>query len=312
MVIDGIFFAKHKTGIARVWRSLIPELQSLGHEVFLIDRGGCEGIPVDLVPWPLEDDPPPITDACFLSTYYTHQPKGSRQVLLLHDMIPEIYGWDAPEWRQKRAAIEATGSLVCVSENTKRDLLRFYGRDAVVAYPGVDHNTFKPAANPDPKYWMLTGIFPNTYKNTEQFLSTRLSRLIPTVSTMTPQKGLLEGSHTITCAGYLTDEELAATYQGALALVYPSLYEGFGLPVLEAMACGIPVICNPVASLPEVGGNAAIYAHDGNMEAALAKVLDPSVRSMAINAGIQQASQFTWAKMAGILSEVIEHTKGDS
>ncbi len=98
--------------------------------------------------------------------------------------------------------------------------------------------------------------------------------------------------------GYASDEDLPALYRSAVALVYPSLFEGFGLPPLEAMACGTPVITSNSSSLPEVVGNAALLVNPYK-EADLAQAIwkltnDPMLRAQLRQAGIQQAKQFTW------------------
>lgn len=103
-------------------------------------------------------------------------------------------------------------------------------------------------------------------------------------------------------ANYVDEEALACLYSGAHAFVYPSFYEGFGLPVLEAMACGCPVICSQVASMPEVAGDAALYCspHDPDELAHRidAVIEDSSLRSQLIERGIQRARQFSWQKSA--------------
>lgn len=102
--------------------------------------------------------------------------------------------------------------------------------------------------------------------------------------------------------GYIDEEILACLYGGASALVYPSLYEGFGLPVLEAMACGCPVLCSNSTSLPEVAGGAAILLdpHDPEVLAhSLEKVIhDSSLRQHLITAGLERARMFSWRKTA--------------
>ncbi|PMB17828.1 glycosyltransferase family 4 protein, partial [Fischerella thermalis] len=106
----------------------------------------------------------------------------------------------------------------------------------------------------------------------------------------------------------LSDEELATAYSGAVALVYPSKYEGFGMPIIEAMACGCPVITCPNASLPEVAGEAAIYIKDDDIQGladALCEVQKPSVRQSLIAAGLEQAKKFSWSKMAEIVSSAL-------
>jgi alpha-1,3-rhamnosyl/mannosyltransferase len=102
--------------------------------------------------------------------------------------------------------------------------------------------------------------------------------------------------------GYLNEESLACLYSSALALVFPSLYEGFGLPVIEAMACGCPVICSNAASLPEVAGDAALLIDPHNVDelaGAIDRVVDDSaLRNDLIRKGTERASQFSWKRTA--------------
>jgi glycosyltransferase involved in cell wall biosynthesis len=102
--------------------------------------------------------------------------------------------------------------------------------------------------------------------------------------------------------GYVTDADLPALYRAARAFVYPSLFEGFGLPPLEAMACGTPVVTSDVSSLPEVAGDAALLI-DPNDERALADALIEIVNNEGLRAelrekGIAQAKKFTWREAA--------------
>ncbi len=102
--------------------------------------------------------------------------------------------------------------------------------------------------------------------------------------------------------GYAPDEDLPALYAGAQALALPSLYEGFGLPVLEAMACGTPVACSDTSSLPEVAGEAGLYFDPGDVESitdALRHLLnDADLRSDLRRRGFEQAAKFSWDRVA--------------
>ncbi len=102
----------------------------------------------------------------------------------------------------------------------------------------------------------------------------------------------------VTLAGYVSDEHLAAVYSGATAFVYPSLYEGFGLTVLEAMACGVPVVTSNTTSLPEVAGDAAILVPPEEPEAianGLKQLLENEIlRKQLIDRGLARVKDFTW------------------
>jgi len=101
--------------------------------------------------------------------------------------------------------------------------------------------------------------------------------------------------------GRLPDEALVYLYRRARALVFPSIYEGFGLPVAEAMSLGCPVICSRVASLPEVGGEAVVYASlvaDAYLAAMERVILEPGLRECLTAAGLLQARRFTWERCA--------------
>jgi glycosyltransferase involved in cell wall biosynthesis len=110
--------------------------------------------------------------------------------------------------------------------------------------------------------------------------------------------------------GYVSDEDLALLYHGSLALVYPSLYEGFGLPILEAMSCGTPVICSNTSSMPEVAGDAAIMIDPlnvGELADAIGSVAQSnSLREQLRHRGFARASSFSWLKTARQTLKVYE------
>ena len=108
--------------------------------------------------------------------------------------------------------------------------------------------------------------------------------------------------------GYVPKTELAELYRGAAALVLPSRFEGFGLPVLEAMACGTPVVAAPEPALREVAGDAAVYAEDGDFGAAVGRALAERTRLSA--AGIERARLFSWQETARRTAEVYRRVAG--
>jgi glycosyltransferase involved in cell wall biosynthesis len=114
--------------------------------------------------------------------------------------------------------------------------------------------------------------------------------------------------------GFVDDADLPALYRNAALFALPSLYEGFGLPVLEAMACGIPVVCSDVSSLPEVAGTAALMVDpldvDG-LAAAMARVLEEAgLRQEMVSRGLDQARRFTWERAARQLLGVLDSLHG--
>ena len=112
----------------------------------------------------------------------------------------------------------------------------------------------------------------------------------------------LEAQGQVQHLGYVPDAELARLYAGTQALIFPSWHEGFGLPVLEAMSQGAPVICSESSSLPEVGGEAAVYIDPASAESICRAMLvleaDLGQRARMIEAGRRQAARFRWEKTA--------------
>jgi glycosyltransferase involved in cell wall biosynthesis len=115
---------------------------------------------------------------------------------------------------------------------------------------------------------------------------------------------------TIRQLGFLPDEHLPLLYQGAEAFVFPSLAEGFGLPVLEAMACGAPVICSNTTALPEISGGAAYLVPpleiDAWAEAIDLVLYDSAVRQRMRSEGIRQAARFSWSHTTKIVRSTLE------
>lgn len=121
----------------------------------------------------------------------------------------------------------------------------------------------------------------------------------------------------IVMTGYVADWELAVLYRNATVFAYPSLYEGFGLPILEAMGCGAPVVTSNISSMPEVGGDCACYCDPYSVESimqALETVLfDEQKQRIMSSAGMKRAAQFNWATTAAIVRRnVLQISQGNS
>jgi alpha-1,3-rhamnosyl/mannosyltransferase len=129
-------------------------------------------------------------------------------------------------------------------------------------------------------------------------------------------RGYLRGSPTpLRRLGYVAEEDLVAVYGGARAFVMPSLYEGFGLPCLEAMACGVPVVAAARGALPETVGSAALLADPDNpsefAEALLSAVCEERVRASLVEAGRRRAAGYEWSRTAALTDAAIGELLGE-
>jgi glycosyltransferase involved in cell wall biosynthesis len=265
-----------------------------------------------------------------------------RTVFTLHDLIflfhPETHK-PLNRWfltLMMPRFLRAADAVIAVSECTKRDAIRFYGipeEKITVIYEGVNPR-FRPAS-PEaiaavrarynlPEHFILYVGTIEPRKNLtalleafHHLLATHDLRLV-----FVGKKGwLYEGffrrlrelglEDRVIFTGYVPDEDLPAIYSVADLFVFPSLYEGFGLPVLEAMACGVPVICSNTSSLPEVAGDAALLVDPTDVRA-LAGAMERALRDEAFRVtlrarGIERAQRFTWARAAQETMQVYEN-----
>ncbi len=241
------------------------------------------------------------------------------------------------DWTTRRHT-RVAAHILADSEATRQDLIRHYGADPrriTVVYPGLDP-AFRPLDDMgqlsavrsrygiQPDYIIHVGTL-QPRKNLHRLLDAlehpgttqyalRNIRLL-----LVGKPGWLAGNllarvtamgDRVRLLGHVDQRDLPALISGARALVMPSLYEGFGFPVLEAMACGTPVVASNVSSLPEVAGDAALLVDPRDTDAladALARILtDEDLRAELRWRGLERAQQFTWQRAAQQTLTVLE------
>jgi glycosyltransferase involved in cell wall biosynthesis len=340
IVVDGKFWQYGRSsGIGRVWENLLREWvdADFTDHIIVLDRAGtAPRIPgVHYITVNRHDylqtgsDSLYLESICrkldadlFVSTYYS-TPTETPSFFFGHDMIPEVRGFELTKecWKQKRRAILHAAGHSMVSQNSANDLERLYPHLQGTTYinrVGVERCFYPPTEKEikdfraaqdlrDRRYVLLVG---DRHSKNGTLVFQALA-------------GLSDGQRPILiCAGggpeiepnfrqlapeldvrrlTLSDDELRAAYGGALALLYPSKYEGFGMPPLESMACGTPAVVCRNSSLPEVVGEAALYVDEDNpadMREALARLYDPIFRADLIERGLKQAAKFTFNKTA--------------
>ena len=220
------------------------------------------------------------------------------------------------DWTTRYSAQRAQ-LVLADSEATARDLTRFYGTAPAkirVVYPGVDAphigdvEAIRRKYGLPERYFLFIGTL-QPRKNIARLVQAFAKAALPDVAlVLAGGKGWLydpawtANINNIIMPGYIEEADKGALYAGALALVFPSLYEGFGFPVLEAMHCGTPVLCSNTSSLPELAGDAALLVDpldvdaiaDGMRQLATDTVLRQSLRTN----GYVQALKFTWVQAA--------------
>lgn len=250
-------------------------------------------------------------------------------VLTIHDMIFERFSTRTdPVGREatlKKAAVEAADAIICVSQNTKQDLMEMLGvpEERISVIPLATELSSEMACQkmrtPTAPYVIFVGSRP-FYKNFARVLMalTKVTetwpdlRLVVVGRSFNPTEqewvAALGLDDQIMQISEVSDAQLAALYRDAEALIYPSLYEGFGIPPLEAMACGTVVIAARSSSIPEVVGDAAIlfdpYSADELAEHILSLRQLGIRREDSIQRGRQQAARYSWDVTAAKTVEV--------
>lgn len=253
-----------------------------------------------------------------------------RYVVTLHDFIPlkfprltspltQYYKHYIPH------VLNQAEHILSDSESTAKDAIAFYkipSNKITVVPLAYDNQHFKFLDLPTKNYFLYIGRH-DAYKNIGRSL-TAFSKLpsdyefwiagspdprfTPSLKTQAEELGILDR---VKFLSYVSYAELPELINRAIALVFPSLWEGFGLPVLEAMACGTPVITSNLSSIPEVAGEAALLI-DPYDESAIANAMkeiitDSQLRNQMRQKGLDRASQFSWQKTASQTAEILKH-----
>lgn len=326
LVLDGIIASLQKSGgISVYFRELLQHLDGVNQEAallleqpthqdypFLAD--GCVRVtrrqsrlieryrPCRLAP---------DLGGVFFSSYYRLPASNQmRTVVVVHDFIYELFRTGPGRWvhvQQKHAAIKAADAIICISEATRQDLLQWVGvrpnQVVHVIHNGVSE-IFRPThvSRPERPFMLYVGARAG-YKNFR--LAVAALDFLPDLElhcvgggalTTSELNGISDARRSrVKHRGLVTDDQLNILYNQAVSLVYPSSYEGFGIPVVEAMRAGCPVIAIDCKAVIEVGGDALIIAPEASGSAiADAVMVASSRRDEFAKAGSVQASSFSW------------------
>ncbi len=270
--------------------------------------------------WPIGT----VVDVFHASHQQLNPPRNTKITATLYDLTcwlaPETHAAANVAMSKKFAAkvlTRATG-MIAISESTRLDAIRILGlrpERIEVIYPGVAEAFFraKPISRSKPYILFVGTIEPrknialllDSYRQLAPSLKEEFDLVIAGPAgwgDATVLDRLRAGSPGVQYLGYVAEGDLPGLTAGATVFVYPSLYEGFGLPLAQAMAAGVPVITSNVSSLPEVGGDAALLIDPkstADLAAALSRVLlSPDLRKTMSAKGIARASQYRWVACA--------------
>lgn len=349
ILIDGIVFSLQRSGgISACFKELIGFLISGDVKFKFLSYGGNDMFDVSCIPEfqkvasksphylrRLErymDQPVPEDIKIFHSSYYRlPKNKNIKTVTTVHDFTYEYFEVGARRvvhTFQKRRAILNSDVVICISENTKNDLYKFIpearGKDVRVIYNGVSPNyrILNCVDEPSTAFVLFVGAR-SGYKNFSCLVAS-LEHL-PQYSLVCVGGGafkqqelaqldaLIPGRYKH--ESYLTNEQLNKLYNQAFCLVYPSLYEGFGIPALEAMRAGCPVVAAAFSSLPEICADAAILLAEvlpETIKGAIESLEDKLLRESYILKGLKNSSRFSWEKNAQEIIGIYKELCGEA
>lgn len=350
LLINCSVLISHPTGISAYLTNLLPSFSPLQPTLLSsqeINDFNCYQIPKKLSPdhgsighfrrlvW-TQKELPKIYHQLNANLLFSPIPEAPlysscRYVVTVHDLIPLRYPQRfsplTPYFRfYIPQVLKQAEHIICNSQATADDIINFWQIPASKITPillAYDQQHFFPSPTPQKNNYFLYLGRHDPHKNVSRVIKAFAKfpdvnyqlwlagsvdkRYTPKLQQLVTQFGLLDRVHFL---NYLPYSQLPDLIRGATALVFPSLWEGFGLPVLEAMACGTPVITSNCSSLPEVAGDAAILVDPTNVDQIAdsmnAIATNSCLRSSLIEKGLNRASQFSWEKTGQATVDVIK------
>jgi glycosyltransferase involved in cell wall biosynthesis len=225
---------------------------------------------------------------------------------LQHKRHPEYFRWfDLPFWNFfVWASARQSKGAIAVSVATHDDLLRYYGRPSEVIHHGVEREFLEIAQHREPKDYLLCVSTTHPHKNLERLLRVQAQIKNAPKLVLTGVRGFAAkeiesvASDSVEITGWVPREQLFELYRKALGFIYPSTFEGFGMPVLEAMAAGVPVACSDIPPLREIARSTVHFFDPANDREIRDALLLLASGKISTDAARRRAAQFTWEKTA--------------
>ncbi len=348
MLVNLSFVSNKPTGISTYATNLIPHLQKLQPILLssqLIKNYDCYPIPANLTPdwgskghlrrllWTQQQLPKiykqkasqllfsPVPEAPLFTT--------CRYIVTVHDLIPIRFAKLSPLTVYSRyyipQVLKSALHILCNSKATAKDITNFFGINPGKITPILlahDADNFRALNLPKSNYFLYIGrqdpyknlqrlinafaVMPN-YRNYQLWIAgTPDARYTPIIKALVAKLGL---TNYVQFLDYVAYSQLPIIINSAIALVFPSLWEGFGFPVLEAMACGTPVITSNLSSMPEVAGDAAIlinpYSVDEISRAMTKLATCAELTSQLSELGLARAKKFSWYKTGQATQDIL-------
>ncbi|HLG98840.1 MAG TPA: glycosyltransferase family 1 protein [Bryobacteraceae bacterium] len=235
---------------------------------------------------------------------------GCPMVTVFHDLQhkrhPEYFRWfDLPFWNFFLwASARRSRGLIAVSEATRQDLKQYYGVDAQAIHHGVEREFFEIAGKREPGDFILCASTSHPHKNLDRLLRVHAAMHDAPPLVITGVRGFaakqverLAGPRA-RMLGWIPREQLFELFRRARGFIYPSMFEGFGMPVSEAMAAGVPVACSDIAPLREIGGAAVHYFDPASDDAIRDALKRLAAGAIPAEEAQRRAAEFSWEKCA--------------